>query len=411
MTATGPAACAAPRPLQPRAGACAWDAVVVGAGASGLFCAATCGARGRSVLVLDHAERAGAKIAVSGGGRCNFTNRDVDARHYRSANPHFCRSALARFTPADLLALVRGHGIRYHERAAGQLFCDGSARQIVAMLLARCGAAGVRVELGCRVGEVREDAGGGFSVETARGLVRCRSLVIATGGLSYPALGASGFGFDAARRFGLAVRAPQPALTPFVFAKPERELFGPLTGVSLDAAIECAGLQHRGRLLFTHRGLSGPAALQASLRWSPGEPLRIDLAPEAPILAALIARRRSSARPATLLAQYLPKSLARIWCASRGTDRPLNQVGERELRSLAAGLHDWRLVPGGTEGYATAEVTSGGVDTDELSSKDLQARRVPGLYFIGEVVDVTGELGGYNLHWAWASGNAAGQSA
>jgi predicted Rossmann fold flavoprotein len=374
------------------------------------MCAAMCGARGRSVLVIDHAERIGSKIRISGGGRCNFTNRDVTAEHYRSGNENFCRSALARFTPHHLLALVERHGIRYHEREDGQLFCDTSAREIVAMLQAECDRAGVGMQLGCRIAGIARSGGTGFTVETVRGTFRSPSLVIATGGLSYPKLGASGFGHEVARQFGLAVVAPQPALVPFVFTKADRELFQELAGVSLDAAIACGGKSRRGNILFTHRGLSGPAALQASLLWTPGAPLRIDLLPDTDLLEALLARRPGKTGAATLLAEHLPKRLARIWCERSGIDRPLGQLSEKAVRALAAGLHDWRLVPGGTEGYATAEATAGGVDTDELSSKTMGANRAPGLYFIGEVVDVTGELGGYNLHWAWASGVAAGQA-
>jgi predicted Rossmann fold flavoprotein len=387
-----------------------WDVVVIGAGASGLMCAATAGARGRSVLLVDHAPQAGSKIRVSGGGRCNFTNRDVAAGHYDSANPHFCRSALARFPPPDLLALLEKHGIRYHEREAGQLFCDKSAREIVAMLQAECDAAGVRTLLGCQVSGVDPDPGRGFTIDTSRGPFRSAALVIATGGLSYPSLGASDFGLELARRFGLAVVPPRPALVPFVFTKADRELFRELAGVSLDAAVGCGGKRFTGKILFTHRGLSGPAALQASVRWTPGEPLSIDLLPETDILGALLPRRRSRAEPATILAGHLPRRLARLWCTWRGLTRPIDQTTDRDLHALDAGLHDWRITPGGTEGYATAEVTGGGVDTAELSSKTLEAKRVPGLHFIGEVVDVTGELGGYNLHWAWASGHAAGMS-
>ncbi len=382
--------------------------IVIGAGASGLMCAATCGARGRSVLVIDHVERVGEKIRISGGGRCNFTNRDVGAGHYHSANPHFCRSALSRFTTHHLLALVEKHGIRYQEREAGQLFCETSAREIVAMLQAECDAARVALQLGSRVEGIVPNAVAGFAVATSRGTFRCGSLVIATGGLSYPRLGASGFGHEVARQFGLAVVPPRPALVPFVLSKADREVFGELAGVSLDAAITCDGKRHGGKLLFTHRGLSGPAALQASLLWVPGDTLGIDLLPDTDILAELLARRPGNAEVATVLAEHLPKRLARIWCEQRGLNRPLKQVSERALRELAAGLHDWRLIPGGTEGYATAEVTAGGVDTGGLSSKTMEASKVPGLYFVGEVVDVTGELGGYNLHWAWASGYAAG---
>jgi predicted Rossmann fold flavoprotein len=387
------------------------DVIVIGAGASGLMCAATCGSRGRAVLVLDHAARVGEKIRISGGGRCNFTNRDVTAGHYQSANAHFCRSALARFTPHHLLALVEKHGIRYHEREDGQLFCDTSAREIVAMLQAECDSAGVGIRLETRVTGIAANGAGGFTVGTSRGTFRCASLVIATGGLSYPRLGASGFGHEVARQFGLAVVPPRPALVPFVFAKPDREVFGELAGISLDAAITCGSKRRDGKLLFTHRGLSGPAALQASLLWAPGGPLSIDLLPDTDILAALLARRPDKAEAATVLSGHLPKRLARTWCGQRGFDRPLNQLPEKAVKAFAAGLHDWQLVPGGTEGYATAEATAGGVDTDELSSKSMEAKRAPGLYFTGEVVDVTGELGGYNLHWAWASGSAAGQHA
>jgi len=248
----------------------------------------------------------------------------------------------------------------------------------------------------------------GFTVATSRGTFQSTSLVIATGGLSYPKLGASGFGHDVARQFGHAVVAPSPALVPFVFTKTDREIFQGLAGVSLDAAITCGGKRHSGKILFTHRGLSGPAALQASLFWAPGESLKIDLLPDTDILGALLARRSGKAETATVLAEFLPRRLSRIWCEQRGLDRPLKQVSEKAARAIAAGLHEWQLLPGGTEGYATAEATAGGVDTDELSSKTMEAKKAPGLYFIGEVVDVTGELGGYNLHWAWASGYAAG---
>jgi hypothetical protein len=373
------------------------------------MCAATAGARGRSVVVLDHAARAGSKILISGGGRCNFTNRVVSTGHYRSANPRFCTSALSRFTPRDFLGMVERRGIRWEEREEGQLFCAGSARQIVDMLRAACDRAGVRVELGRRIGRVSRGAGG-FSVETDGGSVRAASLVVAAGGLSYANLGASGLGFDLARQFGLAVVAPRPALVPFVFSGADRETLGGLAGVSVEAAISCAGRSFAGKLLFTHRGLSGPVALQASLHWHPGDPLAIDLLPGADIVDELLSRRGSRAEPKSLLAARLPKRLAALCCGQVGAVGPINQLPERRLRGLAAALHGWTILPAGTEGYATAEVTAGGVDTDELSSKTMEARRVPGLHFVGEVVDVTGALGGYNLHWAWASGHAAGMS-
>ncbi|HEY5997842.1 MAG TPA: NAD(P)/FAD-dependent oxidoreductase [bacterium] len=383
------------------------DVIVIGAGASGLMCAATAGARGRSVLVLDHGAQAGAKIRISGGGRCNFTNREVSAGNYRSANPDFCRSALARFTPRDVLALLERHGVRWEEREQGQLFCLGSARQVVDLLLAECDRGGARLELECRVGAVRAGTGG-FVVETARGAVRCASLVVATGGLSYPKLGASDFGLNLARQFGLGVVQPGPALVPFVLAAGDREACRALAGVSLEASIGCGGRDFAGRVLFTHRGLSGPAALQASLFWHPGEPLAIDLAPGKDVLELLLSRRASRAEPKSVLGEMLPRRLAALRCEQLGATRPLNQLGERQLRALAEGVRAWIVVPAETEGYATAEVTAGGVDTAELSSKTMEARRVPGLYFVGEVVDVTGALGGYNLHWAWASGMTAG---
>jgi hypothetical protein len=387
----------------------AWDVVVIGAGASGLMCAATAGARGRRVLVLDHAPQPGAKILVSGGGRCNFTNREVTAEHYLSANPRFCTSALARYPPRRFLELLEHRGIRWHEREDGQLFLEGSARQIVEMLREACARAGARIEPGRRIGQVARGADG-FAVETGGGTVRATALVVATGGLSYAKLGASDFGFELARRFGLAVVQPHPALVPFVFSRADRDIYAGLAGISLDAALSCSGSTFAGKIIFTHRGLSGPAALQASLRWQPGEPLVVDLLPGTDILGELLSRRGSRAEPKSLLAQRLPRRLAAIRCERLGAAGPLNRIPERVLRELAGGLHAWTILPGGTEGYDTAEVTAGGVDTAELSSKTMEARRVPGLYFVGEVVDVTGALGGYNLHWAWASGHAAGET-
>ena len=385
------------------------DVIIIGAGASGLFCAIECGRRGRSVLVLDHAARTGSKIRISGGGRSNFTNRNVTASHYLSLNPPFCRSALARFTPRDFLSLAEKHHIAYYEKEAGQIFCVKSSQDVLAMLERECGQAGVEIRLSCRVAGVRK--ADHFFVTTDQGVFGSASLVIATGGLSYASLGATGYGHALARRFGLMVIPPRPALAPFVFPARERAVFGELSGISLDAAVTCGGKCFRGGLLFTHRGLSGPAALQASLYWTPGDPLTIDLLPDRDILGAFKAERRSRMAMHTLLARHLPKRFAQVWCDRKLTSKPLDQTADRELREAAAGLHAWRVVPEGTEGYSTAEVTAGGVATDELSSKTMEARKVAGLYFIGEVVDVTGELGGYNLHWAWASGFAAGQYA
>jgi predicted Rossmann fold flavoprotein len=385
------------------------DVIIIGAGAAGLFCAAECGRRGRSVLVLDHAKRPASKVLVSGGGRCNFTNLDMHAGHYLSRNPHFCKSALARFTPRDILSFVEKYHIAYYEKEAGQMFCVRSSRDIAAMLERECREGGVKTLLGCRVKDIRHE--GGFLVTTEQGEFCSHSLVIATGGLSYANLGATGFGHDVARKFGLKIIAPRPALVPFVLAGRDQKVFGELAGVSHACGVRSSGREFRGSLLFTHKGLSGPAALQASLYWETGMPLEIDLLPDADILQVFLERRRSRVLLPNLLAEHLPKRLALAWCEHRRISKPLDQTSVKELRETAKGLHEWEVVPKGTEGYATAEVTAGGVDTDELSSRTMEAKKVPALYFIGEVVDVTGELGGYNLHWAWASGHAAGQHA
>jgi predicted Rossmann fold flavoprotein len=385
------------------------DVVIIGAGASGLLCAVECGRRGRSVLVLDHAPRAGSKVLISGGGRCNFTNLNANADRYCSRNPHFCKSALARFTPRDILSLAEKYHIAYYEKEAGQIFCVTSSREIMTMLGQECRRTGVEERFGVRVAHIEKAEE--FSVTTDAGAFRSAALVIATGGPSYPDLGASGFGLDVARQFGLAVVPPRPALVPFVFSARDQKVFRELAGISLDAAVSCSAKRFRGSILFTHRGLSGPAALQASLYWTPGEPLVIDLLPDMDILEVLSAKRRSRMELRNLLAGHFPKRFAEAWCDQMVASKPLDQTSDRELNETALRLHAWKVLPKGTEGYATAEVTAGGVDTDELSSKTMEAKKVPGLYFIGEVVDVTGELGGYNLHWAWASGFAAGQYA
>jgi predicted Rossmann fold flavoprotein len=385
------------------------DVIIIGAGASGLFCAAECGKRGRSTLVVDHAGQAGSKIRISGGGRCNFTNLDAAAGHYLSRNPHFCKSALARFTPRDILSLLEKHHIAYYEKEAGQMFCVKSSRDIMDMLERECGKAGVEMLLKCRVTDISKDEH--FSVTTGQGVFISDSLVIATGGLSYASIGASGFGHDVARQFGHRVTQVRPALVPFVFSGNDQKAFRELAGISLDAAVTCGPKKFRGNILFTHRGLSGPAALQASLYWEPGEILTIDLLPGTDILEEFFSRRQSKIALHNLLAEYFPKRFVQTWCEDRFSPKPVNETSDRELKEIAGMLHAWKLAPKGTEGYKTAEVTAGGVDTDELSSKTMESRKVPGLYFIGEVIDVTGELGGYNLHWAWASGNVAGQFA
>ncbi len=386
-----------------------WDVIIIGAGASGLFCAIECGRRGRSVLVLDHADRICSKVLVSGGGRCNFTNLNVTPEHYLSSNPHFCRSALARFTPQDLLSLIKKHGIAYFEKEQGQLFCVKTSRAIASLLKQECDNAGVVVRPGCRIDRVEQD--GRFRLLTGQGIFLSHSLVVATGGLSYRNLGASGFGHALARQFGLAVTPVRPALVPFTWTGRDKKTYQDLAGVSLGCAIASGSRAFRGNLLFTHRGLSGPAALQASLYWKQGEALSIDLLPDDDIAGLLEAERRSAMELKTLLARFFPRRFADLWCRLIAPSKPINQCSDKDLRAVAERLHAWRVTPAGTEGYDTAEVTAGGVDTNEVSSKTMEAKEVSGLYFIGEVLDVTGELGGYNLHWAWASGHAAGQHA
>ncbi len=371
-----------------------------------MMCALTAGRRGRSVLVLDHGERAGRKIHVSGGGRCNFTNLSVGPEHYLSLNPRFCMSALARFTPRDIIGMLEEHGIGYYEKEKGQLFCRRSSAEVVRMLREECRRSGAEILLGCRIGEVRK--GAFFSVETSSGTMEAESLVLATGGLSHPELGASDWGFRIARQFGLGVVPPRPALVPFLFAPEDRDLFGELSGISLDAEVRCGGKSFRGPVLFTHRGVSGPAILQASSYWSDGEILEIDLLPGRDASGILIENRQSKRELRSLLGDYLPKRFAQRWAAAYRITKPVCRCSEKELREIARLLHHWEIRPKGTEGFSSAEVTLGGIDTEELSSKTMEAKKVPGLYCIGEVVDVTGQLGGYNLHWAWASGHAAG---
>ena len=470
------------------------DAVVVGAGAAGLMCAIEAARRGRRVVLLEHNPQIGRKILISGGGRCNFTNRHATADHFVSRNPHFAKSALARFTPRDFLALVERHRIPYHEKTLGQLFCDRAAGDIVGMLQAECAAAGVRILTACTVSQVGRTPGGGFAVETSRGAqassgatppvsagfavetsltgqqsggatpppgagfvvetsltgpqsggatprvsagfavetsrgatppigagfvvetsrgaFQCAALVISTGGLSIPKMGATPFGYSVARQFGLRIVECHPALVPFTFGAADRERFAGLAGVSTEVIARASGPAFCEKLLFTHRGLSGPAILQVSSYWRAGESVEIDLLPGADFATALAACRASGARSEvrTVLARYLPKRLADRWCHVRGISESVIALSDREVAAIAADLHAWRVQPAGTEGYDKAEVTGGGVDTRELSSKTMQCRNVPGLYFIGEVVDVTGQLGGFNFQWAWASGAAAGRA-
>jgi predicted Rossmann fold flavoprotein len=385
------------------------DVVVIGAGASGLMCAAECGKRGRSVAVLDHAPRTGSKILVSGGGRSNFSNENAAATHYLSRNPHFCKSALAGFSPGDFIELLRKHGIGFHEEDNGRYFLDRSSKEILRMFAKECDEAGVDVRLGCRITGVRKE--NTFAVKTTKGMFLARSLVVATGGLSYPELGATGMGHRIAREFGIRVTPLAPGLVPFSFGRRNMALFGDLSGISIEAEVRCKQHRFSGNVLFTHKGLSGPAILQSSLYWNSGDVIVIDLLPETDILALLLAKYDSRVEMKNFLSGFFPRRFAELWCGLHGGSRPVNSYSRRELRDMAHGLHNWELLPEGTEGFRKAEVTVGGVDTAELSSRTMESVKVPGLYFTGEVVDVTGQLGGFNLHWAWASGHAAGQYA
>ena len=372
------------------------DVVVIGAGAAGLMCAIEAGKRGRRVVVLEHNPQVGRKILISGGGRCNFTNLHTEPRNFLSANPHFAKSALARYQPEDFITLVRKHRIPYHEKTLGQLFCDRSARDITSMLEAECSAAGVRIVTACRVRRINR--GDCFQVEADSDTFRAESLVVATGGLSVPKTGATSFGYDVARQFGLAIRPCRPALVPLLF-----DQFPELAGVSLPVVVRAGTAAFPEKMLFTHRGLSGPAILQASSYWEPGTELEIDLLPGIDLATALRGRR-ADVRP--VLSSLLPQRFAKHWFPE--STGPLS---DRQIQSLSDALHGWRISPTGTEGYSKAEVTAGGVDTAELSSQTMEANKVPGLFFVGELVDVTGQLGGFNFQWAWASGFAAGQFA
>ena len=409
-----------------------FDLIVIGAGAAGMMCAAQAGARGRRVLLIEHAEKIGERIRISGGGRCNFTNRTVGAAHFLSQNPHFARSALARYTPNHFIALLESRGIAWEEREHGQLFCRDSAQQVIDLLLAACEDAGVQWAHPCSVQEVERlgqehDAPGAgadaarFRVHSSHGSLECASLVVATGGLAVPKIGATPFGYRLAEQFGLKVVPPRPALVPLALDPETLAVMKPLSGLSLRVATE-GGLPGAPRftedMLVTHRGLSGPAILQASSYWQMQayaggnlQPLHIDLMPGENAAQWLEEQRHSGALLATLLSERMPRRFAQEWCALHGFAKPLAEYSNREIAAAAAALGDWTLMPSGTLGYAKAEVTLGGVDTDALSSKTMEARAVPGLYFIGEVVDVTGWLGGYNFQWAWSSGWVAGQFA
>ena len=384
-----------------------YDAIILGAGAAGLMCAIEAGRRGRHVLVLERAERIGKKILISGGGRCNFTNLHAGPENFLSSNPHFAKSALARYTPADFVSLVENHGIPYHEKKLGQLFCDRSAHDITGMLEQECRAAGAEIQTNSIVGEVsKADA---FVVRTDSGIFHAPSLVVATGGLSIPKIGATFFGYDLARQFGLKIQPPRPALVPFVFGDADSKRWGDLAGVSTEviASVASSKQTFREKMLFTHRGISGPAILQISSYWDGHESISLDLAPERNLLSELrTSGHRDGASWKSRVCDLLPRRLADRWVESQ----PPAGNSDAAFANAEQQLHEWQIVPQGTEGFGKAEVTAGGVDTNELSAKTMESRKVPGLFLIGEVVDVTGQLGGFNFQWAWASGFSAGQA-
>ena len=390
-----------------------FDVVILGAGGAGLMCAIQAGRRGRRVAILDHAAKAGGKIIISGGGRCNFTNVSVSSKNYVSKNEHFCKSAMSRFLPTDFVELVKAHGIAYHERKHGQLFCDASAQQIIDMLLKECGKAGAELFLSHKVASVKKtDAR--YVVATDKGEFSAESAVVATGGLSIPKFGATGFGFDLANQFGLKVEETAPALDGFVFSASDRQKLDGFSGIALDAVMTCNGVVFRENLLFTHAGFSGPVALQASLHWNPGDEVLINFIPalsREELLAWFAGRKGGKAELKNQMSELVPKRLAERFCDIYLPEPfDLGNLSKKNLEAFCEHLQNWRFVPAMTVGYGKAEVTRGGVSTDELSSKTMEAKKAPGLFFIGEVVDVTGWLGGYNYQWAWASGWAAGEA-
>ena len=387
------------------------DVLVMGGGAAGLMAAFTAGRRGRRVRVIEHANRCGKKILMSGGGRCNFTNTGTTPANFISANPHFCKSALARYTPAHFIAMVERHSIAYHEKELGQLFCDESSKQIVKMLLDECAEAGVDVRIGCSIEKI-EKIESGFRAHTTQGVVEAGSLVVATGALSIPSMGATGFGYAVAKQFGHTVLPTRAGLVPLTQSGTHAERMQDLSGVALPVTAKAGKTAFSNFMLITHRGISGPAILQISSYWQPGEPLELDLLPGEDAFERLTALRneRPAAELRTVLGDLLPKRFAQRLCEFAFESRPMRQYSAKELQAIATQLNHWVLVASGSEGYRTAEVTLGGVDTKELSSSTMESRLCPGLYFIGEVMDVTGWLGGYNFQWAWASGFAAGQN-
>lgn len=388
------------------------DVIILGAGGAGMMCAIHAGRRGRRVLLIDHAKKIGGKILISGGGRCNFTNMGASPSQYVSQNPHFVKSAISRYPAENFIQMVRDHGIAFHEKKLGQLFCDHSAQHIVDLLKTECDQAEARFQLETRIESISKKESGGFTVQTDRGLFESESLVVATGGLSIPKLGATGLGYNIAKQFGLKLVELKPALDGFTLTTQEVSFFAELSGVSVDCEITSNQVTFRENILFTHSGLSGPAALQASLHWNAGDPVEINLVPDLDLFDWFMEKKKSGSKSMVknLLSELIPSRLAEQFClAFFPSTLPLPETSEKELKIFCERIHHWVIHPTGTVGYGKAEVTKGGVDTDELSSKTMEAKRVPGLYFIGEVVDVTGWLGGYNFQWAWASGWAAGQ--
>jgi len=395
------------------------DVIIIGGGAAGLFCAFTAAQRGQSVLVLDSSNKVGKKILMSGGGRCNFTNLDITPENYLCNNPHFCISALNRYNQWQFIELVESHGIAYHERKHGELFCDESAKDILAMLLEECQQAGVVIKTKCEIKSVKaadpsSEAPSGYSLQTSTGPYHCKSLVIATGGLSIPTMGASGFGYEIAEQFGLSLLPRTAGLVPFTFSDGIKQISETLSGLAVDVEMSVNGISFRENMLFTHRGISGPAALQLSSYWKPGQAIGVNLLPDENAAELLLGYKKTSAKSLlrNLLSQHLSKGLVLAlqtlhW--PKYAETAMAEIPDAQLLAVAQQLADWQLKPSGTEGYRTAEVTLCGVDTDQLSSKTMECKTQPGLYFVGEVVDVTGHLGGYNFQWAWASGYAAGQ--
>ncbi|HSB32248.1 MAG TPA: NAD(P)/FAD-dependent oxidoreductase [Candidatus Sulfobium mesophilum] len=382
------------------------DVIIIGGGASGLMCAIAAGRRKRTVLLIEHTGKIASKIRVSGGGRCNFTNLHLNPGDYFSQNPDFCKSALSRFTPEDFTNLLDKYGVPYSEKENGQLFCRNTSRDIVDILHAECRNTGVGICLHQDIRSIeKKDI---FTITTDRHVLKSHSLVVATGGLSYARLGASALGYQIARQFGIKITPLRPALVPLIFSPEDSAFFRELTGVSLYASVRCGKISSRGEILFTHRGMSGPAVLQTSLYWKKGDTITIDLMPDLDALELFMTASKRRIEMHTLLSRHLPKRFSKMFCDRYLLSRPVYQYNHKELEAIALKLHNWPLRPVSTAGYDEAEVTAGGIDTNDLSSKTFEAKKVPGLYFIGEILDVTGKLGGFNLHWAWASGSAAG---